>query len=179
MVADDGERRLPGDALDGRLRVIGAGEHVLGLALEQGQHGFRRLAAVKRALEKAKGAGALGHGGSAAKDKAHPGGVQVIGLFGEFAQQGLARLGGQAVGHANQVGLFPAHGIQERGHGHGRAEKDGAPAGGFGQTQKADHPGNVDAFTQCSGDYCLHRTSAHDSTAGWTGRQAGGWGDRP
>ena len=139
--------RFPLDALHGGLRKVSFRGRHRALPLEIGQHSLGRLAAIEDPFEEAQRLGALGHRRRAAKSKAHPGLVQLRGLFGELAQQALAGFGGQAVGDAHQVGFFNSGGLQHLLDGHGRAKEHRPPAGGLGQAQEVADPGHVDTFS--------------------------------
>ena len=85
VVADQRVGGLPGDALDGRLRVIGLGGGAW-LAAQIRQHILCRLRAVKNLFEEADGAGALGHRRRAPERKADACRGQVIGSLGKLGQ---------------------------------------------------------------------------------------------
>ena len=85
MVADQRIGRLPGDALDGGLRIISPGGGAR-LAAQIRQHILGQLRAVENLLEEADGAGALGHRRRATERKANACRGQIIGGLGKLGQ---------------------------------------------------------------------------------------------
>jgi hypothetical protein len=102
----------------------------------------------------------LGHGRRAAKDKTRSALAQFIRGLGEFTQKALARFRRQPVRNADQVGLLLTRGAQEFIDRDGRAKKNGAPAGNFGQIKKIHDAGNMDAFPQGARNNGFHRTTS-------------------